>query len=260
MDITFKQYISNPTGGRSRIVGEEQLARQTYSKKYDQVMLKVAGNIEYWLFKVPDGRKYYLYVKVPSESIEKLTYDTVIEFYTQDDVNTKSQKLDNYYIKFFSNDPNFLFTYAYTFNQHGLIIPELKSKIEKVFFSEKPKVTNPNKTIGYVKSFYFVYLLYESANLAFKHMWVNAKRYNKNELYSMIMDSEKKRQQVNDLKELSKGIKNKTVRVNNKDDLNSLKFKAQSYSNLKKSQKSHATVRTQQVKRTNRVKTVKYIK
>ena len=259
MEITISKYISNPSGSRSRMVGEEIIARQTYENKYNNLMLRVAGNIDYYLAKTTDGREYYLYAKIPSESIEKLTYDVVLMFYTLDDVNVKSPKLDNYFVKFFSNDPNFLYTYAYTFNQNNLIIGDLSNKIERIFFSEKPKNTNPNQTLNYVKSFYFAYILYKNAGLDFKYMWSKADRYDRNILRSKIMTSEEKRKQLQSLQKLQEGIKNKTVKITGKESLSSLEFKAKAYDNLKKSVKSHTALRTKNSNRVATVKRTKYV-
>ena len=127
MKMTFDQYITNPNGqARGMMVAQRELAKQVYTDKYNKMMLRVAGMVPYELFKNSDESKYYIFFKMPSEGTKDLYYDTVIEFSTKDDVNKKINKIDSYFVRFFSNDPNFTFTYAYVFNKQDLIIKELK--------------------------------------------------------------------------------------------------------------------------------------
>ena len=41
MQITFEDYAKNPSGGRTRMVGEAETARELYSKKFDAMMLEL---------------------------------------------------------------------------------------------------------------------------------------------------------------------------------------------------------------------------
>ena len=112
MNMTFDQYITNPNGqARGMMVAQRELAKQVYTDKYNKMMLRVAGMVPYELFKNSDESKYYIFFKMPSEGTKDLYYDAVIEFRTKDDVNKKINKIDSYFVRFFSNDPNFIFTY-----------------------------------------------------------------------------------------------------------------------------------------------------
>lgn len=196
--FTFDDYIKNPTGSRSRIVGERDIAQKIYNEKYNKMLLRCAGNINYLLFKEKnaskDNTRFVIYIQMPSESTEKLYYDVAIEFTADDDVKRKINKLDGYYVRFFSNDPNFIYTYAYAFNKADLIIPELVNKISKKALKDAPTHTNPNELAGYVKSIYFAYLFMRNKGLFNKMMWINAASISDMRTFfnRYIMDSDKK--------------------------------------------------------------------
>ena len=191
--MTFDEYISNPTGSRSRMVGEKETARAVYNDKYNKMMLLCAGQINYILWK-DEPRRYVIYIQMPSESLKKLTYDVFIEFTATDDVEFRIGKLDAYKVRFFSNDPNFTFTYAYAFNKRGLIIPELVHKISPRALKEAPHTTNPNELAGYVKSIYFAYIFMKNKGLFNKLMWLDAAPISKMPSWAnqYVMDSDKK--------------------------------------------------------------------
>ena len=171
MQITLNSYINNPTGSRARMVGERQAAAATYTDKFEKLLLKSAGAIEYHLFrdaidparvddKKPNSNidRYIIIIKIPSESVPRVVYDVAVEFYTRDTVYKKSTGLDQYYVKFFSNDPNFNFTYAYTFKKNRLIIDELMGKLDPKAMKEKPKITSgsPNDNQWFIIKKYII--------------------------------------------------------------------------------------------------------
>ena len=92
MQITFDDYAKNPSGGRTRMVGEAETARQLYTKKFDEMMLRVNGKINYTLYK-NTNEKYVLYIMMPSEKDENIFYDVVIEFTTNDDVQKRLNRI-----------------------------------------------------------------------------------------------------------------------------------------------------------------------
>ena len=212
MKITFDQYIKNPSGhSRGIIVSQRELARQVYTDKYNKMMIRANGAINYELYRSQDQSNYYIFFQMPSEGTKDLFYDTVIEFYTKDAPQKQINKLDGYFVKFFSNDPNFNFTYAYVFNKDGLIIDKLKSKLNEKALTERPKVTNPNREVGYVKALYFAYLFMKDRGLFRKISWMNAITSESllNRKFQSIMNSDRKLDQVRALKELNNNSKTK---------------------------------------------------
>lgn len=199
--ITYDEWIRNPSESRVRIVGEQDIAKNVYNDKYNKMLLLSGGKIEYHLFH-EDTRRYIIYIKIPSDSIKNLTYDVVVEFSTEDQFKRRINNLNGYRIKFFSNDPNFIFTYAYSYNKNGLLCPYLKNKINPKALKEKPKITNPNALVGYVKSFYFTYIFMKNKGLFNKLNWLQAGSINQmNQLFSnSILHSDAKLKQVDTLK------------------------------------------------------------
>lgn len=257
MEITFDSYIKNPSNTRSRMVGAAEAARQMYESKFNLVLLKVAGKIDYYLYKKQDGSRYILYIKMPSESIDKLTYDVLVEFYTRDDVEVKSTSLKNYYVKFFSNDPNFMFTYANVYNKNHLIIKELVSKYDPYTLKTKPGVTNPNTEVNYVKSLYFAYLFYKLRGLDQKIMWTMATPINISTIQNMVMNCNKKVEQAQYLHKL----KNSSVHIGDINNVKELEKKAKFHSNkvqyVKKVKELSRGIQERQARNTRTVNIIK---
>ena len=191
--FTFDEYINNPSGTRSRIVGEREIAKSVYNDKYNKMILMCGGQINYVMWK-SDPRRYVIYIQMPSEKLKNLYYDVMIEFTGQSDLDYTIGKLDNYKVRFFSNDPNFTFTFAHAFHKKGLIIPELVSKISPKALKQPPNKTNTNVLAGYVKSIYFAYIFMRNKGLFNKLNWLQANPISqmKNWVHQYVMDSEKK--------------------------------------------------------------------
>lgn len=196
--ITFDEYIRNPTGARNRMVGETEMARKMYNDRYSKMLLRCAGNINYLLFREKNPQtsdtRFVIYIQMPSENTERLFYDVAVEFTAVDDVKRKINNLDGYYVRFFSNDPNFIYTYAYAFKNKDLLIPELMSKISPKALKQAPHKTNPNENAGYVKSIYFAYLFMRSKGLFNKLMWIKAASITEMKQFfsKFVMNSDKK--------------------------------------------------------------------
>lgn len=205
--ITLEEYIRNPSGGRILSTFQRDALQQEYNKKFDNLMLKVAGKINYTMFKNHDGSRFILYLAIPSESEKALFYDTVLDFYTTDDVAKRTTNLDEYNIRFFSNDPNFMFTYANVFNKDGLLVPELRNKFDKIVYKQKPVKTNPNRIVGYVKSLYFAYLFYKLKGFRNKLLWQMAFPFHKSDLDRLVMRGQDKLAQAQSLKTYNKKSK-----------------------------------------------------
>ena len=162
MVMTMEQYINNPAGwGSATNATPKPNVESIYLDKLNT--LEKQGEIKLNCVSVKDKHKYYIYTKLPSESNPGFYYDVVIEFSAPEGEQTNN--LNKYYVRFFSNDPNFVYTYAYAFKTHGLTIPELEIKLPFKSLAQKANMRNPGNTIGWVKSFYVVYILMQRKNL-----------------------------------------------------------------------------------------------
>lgn len=256
MQITFEDYAKNPSGGRTRMVGEAETARELYTKKFNEMMLRVNGKINYTLYK-NTNEKYVLYIMMPSEKDENIFYDVIVEFTTNDDAQKRLNKLTGYHVKFFSNDPNFMFTYANAFKHNDLLIKEYIKKFDPIVFKQHPTTTNPNKIVGYVKSLYFAYLVYKLKGLENKIMWTNAYPYKPQNLASQVMSGQEKLIQVQNLKKLQATNKYGSNYISQDDysDTDSLSGKGKAYATKVKSVQT-----VKRVARNNAKTHAKYVK
>lgn len=261
--LTFAEYVRNPTGSRSRMVGEADTARAVYNEKYNRMMLLCAGQINYIMWK-DEPKRYAIYIQMPSETTKGLYYDVFVEFTATDDVEFRIGKLDGYHVRFYSNDPNFTFTYAYAFNKRGLLIPELIPKIGKKALDTAPHTTNPNELAGYVKSFYFAYLFMVNRGLFNKLMWLQAAPIGRMQSWANqhVMDSERKLLYSQNFKKVAKQANRPgAIRVSRQDPVTGLAKAAKAVDNQTRYTsvvRSVAKANAERSHRTATVKTVKY--
>jgi hypothetical protein len=184
---SFARYIDNPgiikgSSTNSMI----KLVKADYRRRFDALYVREGGLIVYKLFK-DKNNTYYIYIKMPSETAKNLYYDVVIEL-SASTLKALVADLNRYDVKFFSNDPAFVFTYAYSFKKAGLLIDWLEKKLSKQAITQKPIIRNPKHETGYVKSLYFAYFLMETKKLFNLDNWKEAKELNKRDLLNEISD------------------------------------------------------------------------
>jgi hypothetical protein len=158
-----------------------------YTEKLDKIVVREAGQIDYKAYKV--DKKYILYIKIPSEVVPKFYYDVLIEFSEPKD-QPIGDSLKNYSVRFFSNDPSFVFTFAYAFKKNRLFLDTFEGKMSKKALKTPAKEKNPYNQVGYVKSLYFAYLVMTRRGLFSKSRYVDT--YSESALKKEIMDADKK--------------------------------------------------------------------
>lgn len=186
-EITFKQYVDNPTGAKTAVISYRKMYEDLYSDKWSKIMTREAGKIDYELYY--HNHDYYCYLKIPSENIEGFYYDVVIKM----TIDSKQHMLKDCPVQFFSNDPSFNYTFAHAFKKNKLTIKDLESKMSKEALMKPAKERNPQDTIGYVKTLYFAYIVMNEKGLFVPSLYqMNGKKYNKNFLLSKISNTEDK--------------------------------------------------------------------
>ena len=252
--MTLPEYIKNPMGKENAVFSQREMFRELYTDKFNKVMLREAGTLKARFFKDGDSR-FTIHIKIPSEVIEKFYYDVVIQFTSKDPKDIISPNLDGYDAKFFSNDPAFVYTFAYAFNQNNLFIDDLAPKMSKQALTDKAKVRNPKNVIGYVKSIYFAYLYMHAHGFDKKAIYNGSgEPYDVQKLLSEIMPADEKiemRQRMEANLEASKK-KQKTV------DKRALPTKPYNPNNIVRRTKTVSVVSS--VKSAHRVSTSKYTK
>ena len=203
---TLEEYIKNPEGkGNSTVpaIVRESIMND-YKTRFSNLMLRENGKVKYYLYKNNTDNVYYSLVKVPSESIHDFYYDVVFKFSATEDTPDAGRNLAKYNIQFFSNDPAFVYTYAYVFEKNGLFIDELKSKMSSEALKYEPKERNPKQVINYVKSIVFAYLVLSERGLLTKATYGSAETYNPNLLLDQIEHADQKiRERQEEDKEIS---------------------------------------------------------
>lgn len=260
--MTLGQYVQNPTGNkksRAHMVGQAGLAKAMYTEKYNKVILKTAGAFAHRLFRAPDDSRFIIMIKIPSENVPEVMYDVGVEFYTENEVCMKETTLDRYFIRFFSNDPNFTFTYAFTYYKNEMIIPELKDKLSSQSLREPPKTTNPHEELGYCKSLYFAQLFIDMRGLTQKVLWHGAPKISKSALATDVMSAENKIVQVNRLKKIHAATKKSSIHIGDTEDLDNLKSKAQLVKVIKNAKDVSHRVYTGKTRKVQKVRSVKRI-
>lgn len=211
--MKLKDYINNPLGGRISI--HRDFYDDMYREKFRLLLLRVNNKINYKLYFTKNT--YIIHIKMPSENAKDIIYDLVIEFYSENKENILSSNLNNYDFRFFSNDPWFNYVYAYVFKEKKMIFKDLIDKFDKIVFSKKPEITNPNRNTGHIKYLYFAYLFILNKNLFSKRSYsMYGSLYNnklfKNNIKEVndVIDSRKKAEKVSKKKKDNKPKTNNT--------------------------------------------------
>ena len=214
--MTYNDYIQNPMGRENAVYSARYMYRDLYTEKLDKIMVRENGKINYKLYYTKDD-KYIIHMKVPSEVVPNFYYDTIVEFYTTNITSQHSGTIDKYYVKFYSNDPSFVFTFAHAFIKNKMFIEDLVPKMSKEAVREKAKTKNPKDQVGYVKSIYFAYLLCKQYGLFSKSRFKSEGiLYNKKLLLNEVEHADTKvkdRQEKGE--EIQKKQKIKKKKVNN---------------------------------------------
>ena len=209
MKMTFEQYINNPMGIKNAVFSSREMYRNLYTEKLNTILVREVGKVKYKLYKSKKKDRYYVYMKIPSEVIANFYYDTVIEFYTSHSGIGISKTLKDYYVKFYSNDPSFVYTFAHAMLKNDLFIKELVPRMSKQAVKQVAKEKNPKSEVGYVKSIYFTYLLMKNYGLFNKDVFENeAIDFDIKDLLNMIEHADIKVQARQDAqKEMNKSKK-----------------------------------------------------
>jgi hypothetical protein len=260
--LTFDQYILNPMGKNNAVLSSyaREAARRDYTYRFNNILLRENGKIDYYLYKDTKNNLYYALIRVPSEVVPKFYYDVVIKFFTDASVKESGRNLSKYYIQFFSNDPAFVFTYAHTFLNNGLMIKELAPKMSIEAINEKAVEKNPKDLVGYVKSIYFAYLYMKQRGLFERIVFDSAEEFDITKLSNNITDANTKIQdRVQRGNEISKKKKIAVDRATLR-NIENIGINDAGRSRLVTTVSNVKTVPVKQTKPMNFVKTVKTVK
>jgi hypothetical protein len=123
----------------------------------------IQNTINNTVYKTDSG--YLIYGQVPSEhnsdKQKDIFYDVIVELYTtkkKKEELDQLNKIDQYYIRCFSNSPVFMFNFTYVYNKNDLLY---ETGISKKLYSEKalknaPKIMNPYQVPSMEKTVWYV--------------------------------------------------------------------------------------------------------
>lgn len=204
----IKEFVDNPMGKGSNAISNRQLIRDDLNRRYEKLIKD--KKIDLVIYR--DKDEYYFHFKIPSESQRNNTYDVVLYFTMDEDKDFKFDNyLNRYYLKFFSNCPSFVYTYAYAFNLYGLFVESLSKKYEDVVLNQDPFTRNPAAVISYEKSIYFAcyHILQNQKYLNKMVLNTISKSFNINELSRNIRTTEQIRLEIKKEDNLLKAEKEK---------------------------------------------------
>ena len=144
---TLNEFLTNPFG-----LGADPKNFE-YNQKYQTLVAKKAIYCEN-VVDMDDGT-YMVHIKIPSESQDKIFYDVVLQFFTDNEELTKSNSYSQYFIQFYSNCPSFMYQYAALYRVHGYLIEALYEKMDPEYAHTLPDKANPKYKMGYDKSIYY---------------------------------------------------------------------------------------------------------
>lgn len=153
--MTISDYLVNPAGKGNATIPNRQLIVDNLKQRY--LELSRDKKFEVTIYKVKDD--YFFHVLVPSEDRElNHKYDVVLQFTSLDENFTHELLIKRYYMKFFSNSPSFVYSYAYVFHKNGILVDVLTKKMRSDVLQNAPGIRNPREIISFEKSLYFACL------------------------------------------------------------------------------------------------------
>lgn len=188
---TLQEYLDNPMGKGSNAITNRKLIQQDLNNRYE-ILLTRYKDFDYKIYR--NGHEYYIHFLIPSESERENTYDVIIHFTMEDENFKNDATIKNYFIKVFSNCPSFTYTYAWVYNDYGMMIPFLRDKYDEIVLKDNPIIRNPGEVINYEKSIYFAcYYIFKHKFFMLNKVWLNSKasKLNIPELRKIIRNTDK---------------------------------------------------------------------
>lgn len=187
--MTLQEWMSNPMGkGESSLPGRELIVAGL-NDKYHRVIQKKNHQFERSSYFDPRSKDYYVHVIVPSESERDNTYDVVFRFIYNKEDHASLVNLKNAQTQFFCNSPGFAYSFAYVYNEYGLLISWLAKKFPSIMLHQAPRVRNRYELVGYDKYIYFAakYLIEREKTSLFRSaLQLTSKKFNERVLFSKI--------------------------------------------------------------------------
>lgn len=221
---TFQSYMERPMG-KGVTAFQLNSIRADLTSRYKKLNLNSKISLVH-VCKLDD--RYFIHFLIPNESEDDRNndYDVVLEFIPSNKAIASEPTIRNYNIKFFSNCPSFVYTFAYIYNDNGLLIEEFKDKFEDQVLSMKPVSRNPYKIVNFEKTIFFACMNFQYKSIRFNKQYLDSKCNVKfNKLKTLIrhtktvkMEIAKEKKRIRELKREEKALQDK----NRKEILNNI--------------------------------------
>lgn len=233
--MTLNEYVVSPLGkGDSSLPGGKLLIKQLEDKY--AVLRKEKGNLikmDYYFD--PFSGNFYFHLIIPSETKRTNTYDVVICFQDPEKKHRSDLTLKDYDVTFFANTPSFAYTFAYVYNEYGLLIPFLANKLGKEMTTKAPIIRNQYEIVSYDKYLFFAAKYILDSKLMNKALHLKEKRFGQRSFSAKIRPlsqiMKEYQQAAGKLKTSTKykkttATKSKTVTINQSDPIGVVGHKA----------------------------------
>jgi hypothetical protein len=141
---TVEQFLAAP-------FGKPEVKSNDYEAKYKAL---VNGKRIHLVATTQIDEDFLIHLTVGSDSSPKDSYDVVLLFFTDDEVEKKKRSFRNYYVKFFSNSPSFIYSYAALYKANGFLIDVMYDKLDQEYADKLPEKVNSDHKLSYDKSIY----------------------------------------------------------------------------------------------------------
>lgn len=205
--MTLDDYVANPMGKSNAVMSAvaRESQKSSYRERFNILLVRENGEIQYQLYN-GKGDIYWIHLKIPSETVPDFYYDVVMKFTGNTELATTGIGLNKYPVQFFSNDPAFVYTYAYVFKRAGLLIEELEPRMAKKALRKAAVEKNPSNQVGYVKTIYFAYLFMKDRGLFNRTRYLGEPNFTKKAILEEVENADKK---IQERQELGEKIKKK---------------------------------------------------
>ena len=151
--MTLAQYLSNPMGKGSSVLGNQETIKAQYAKEIEDL----TSHGQTWVAIYRVGNKSIVFhYRLPSKSGSKydpkLHYDVLFQI-DQKELKEKNSPMECEFLVF-SNCPSFVYTYANALYRKKQLIPYLTSLYDPATRRNAATVKNPYDILGYERSLY----------------------------------------------------------------------------------------------------------
>ena len=148
---------------------------------------------------------YLLHLSVGSDTNPTESYDVVLLFFTDNEEIKKEITFKNYYVKFFSNSPSFIYQYAVLYKQNGFLIDMLYDKLDEKYKDTLPDKVNKDHKLSYDSSIYCA-CRYLQNHGGYFNKYLNGASHKRSEQFFREIKDFSDVKMINDIRNMDKKI------------------------------------------------------